>query len=437
MSNNRDAFIPNSLSIILAQSTPENPAFAGLLDPSKEVEYAATFELLQNPMKLKKHGIRYSLDKLTGNVDPQLLDLYNEMEARRTELVHGAKMYKRINDPKKLGFIDGAIYGLRVMILTGRTPKQERGNGTGERIIYDSKCDSDATASEYRTETKAPTKADEDLDKLFLMSGQVRKVLLDVFGKNSLDGKGMRIKASGHYSSTGDKRRCEYDNAFWNGYMFVCGNASKKVFATFVLLSVVAHEMGHGFENMTLPSWNNDYYGEQGARMEAFGDFINFVVLQVTNGWDIATAAQKNNGGFQVGRGIFMPQVQGYCLRDAMLKPGEYEYNDPVIGKSHQTRHMKEIYNGESDRGGVHWNATIYDRLFALWCVMSGGDIVKYARVWYAGHQRMKSSMNFQQGIEAIGSVCANSEKELYPNLRAAANEVGLTLPGNVSIIVP
>lgn len=443
MSNQLNGFVPDFMNTILAQSSPENPAFAGLLDPGKELHYAKTFNLLQNPLSQKKAGVRYALDKLVGNVDPELLELYDELEARRKELEVGAKVYKRINNPSALGFLDGALYGLRVIMMTGRTPKSERGNGTGERYIYDSECDSNTPGKEYRTETKAPAKADQDLDSLFDFAGRVRKVLLDVFGKNSLDGKGMRIKASGHYSGTGDKKNCAYDNAFWNGYMFVCGNASRKVFMTFVLLSVVAHEMGHGFENMTLPSWNDNYEGEQGARMEAFADFVSFVVAQVSNGWDIAHAAKKDVGGFQVGRGIFMPQVQGYCLRDALIKyeadekNKEYEYKDPVIGKSHQTRHMNEIYRGDSDRGGVHWNATIMTRFFALWCVAGGGDIMKYARVWYNGHARMKSSMNFQQAAETIGSVCQNSEKELYPRLRAAGNEVGLILPGNPSILVP
>ena len=98
---------------------------------------------------------------------------------------------------------------------------------------------------------------------------------------------------------------------------------------------------------------------------------------------------------------------------------------------------MKEIYNGESDRGGVHWNATIFYGAFARWCRRGGGDITKYARVWYNGHQRIKSSHNFQQGIEAIGSVCQSAEPSLYPHLREGANEVGLILPGNVQIIVP
>lgn len=437
MSNKINGFVPEFLNAIANGSSPESPAFAGLLTPDKESEYAQTFELLQQPLKRRKRGFALAVDKFAGKVDSQTLALYETAESMQKEMELGAKFYKRVYSPTALGLIDGIVTGLRFMIMTGRAPSQERGNGTGERFIYDAVCDSDLPGKEYCSESKTPTKADEDLDALFKFAGQVREVLQKVFGKNSLDGKGMRIKASGHYSNTGNKRQCEYDNAFWNGYMFVCGNASKKIFRTFILLSVVAHEMGHGFENMTLPSWNNDYYGEQGGRMEAFGDFISAVVTLVSNGWTIEHAAKKEVGGFQIGKGIFMPQIQGYCLRDPFLNSGEFEYNDPVIGKSHQTRHMKEIYHGESDRGGVHWNATIFYGMFARWCRLGGGDIVKYARVWHAGHQRMKSSMDFQQGAEAIASVCQNSEKELYPNLRAAGNEVGLILPGNPSILVP
>lgn len=432
-----DGFIPNSLLAIAAQSSKENPAFDGLLDAGKELEYNLTFNLLQEPLKTQKRGLSFAIDKALGKVPSELVELYTEIESRRNFLLKGMKQYKGTYEPEKLGFVEGVLFGLQTLIKTGRTVAAERGNGTGERFVYDAVCDSSLPGKEYRTETKQPAKADEDLDKIFEYEGAVRKVLLEVFGKNSLDGKGMRIKASGHYSNTGNKNNCAYDNAFWNGYMFVCGNASKKVFATFVLLSVVAHEMGHGFENMTLPSWNNDYYGQPGGRMEAFGDFISAVTTLVLNGWSIEHAAKKEVGGFQIGKGIFSPHVQGYCLRDPFLEIGQYEYNDPVIGKSHQTRHMKEIYEGDADRGGVHWNATIFYGMFARWCKLGGGDIVKYARVWHNGHTKMKSSTSFQQGAEIIGSVCQNSEKEQLSNLREAGNAVGLIIPGNPSIVVP
>ena len=81
-----------------------------------------------------------------------------------------------------------------------------------------------------------------------------------VFGRNSLDGKGMQMVSTAHYSKN-------YNYAFWNGRQVTYGDGDG---ATFIELSggldVTTHEFTHGVTEFTS---GLVYQGESGALNES------------------------------------------------------------------------------------------------------------------------------------------------------------------------
>src|SRR5437588_171585 len=66
-----------------------------------------------------------------------------------------------------------------------------------------------------------------------------------VFGRNSVDGRGMRLDSSVHY-------RVKFNNAFWNGTQMVYGDGDGVIFVHFTgSIDVIGHELTHGVTQFT------------------------------------------------------------------------------------------------------------------------------------------------------------------------------------------
>ncbi|MEO3946977.1 M4 family metallopeptidase [Gorillibacterium sp. CAU 1737] len=159
---------------------------------------------------------------------------------------------------------------------------------------------------------------------------------LSQFGRNSIDGKGLLIRSTVHYSSS-------YNNAFWNGTQMVYGDGDG---STFIPLSgdldVVGHEITHGVTEYTS---NLEYYGQPGALNESFSDIIGNSI---------------ENDGWLIGDDIYTPNIAGDALR-SLANPTLYGQPD----------HYSNRYTGSSDNGGVHTNSGINNKAFYL--VAQGG----------------------------------------------------------------
>ena len=87
-----------------------------------------------------------------------------------------------------------------------------------------------------------------------------------VYGRNSLDGNGMRLDAIVHY---GDG----FNNAFWDGQRMVFGDGNGELFTTFTRsLDVIAHELAHGVTEFTA---GLEYHKQPGALNESMSDVID------------------------------------------------------------------------------------------------------------------------------------------------------------------
>lgn len=151
------------------------------------------------------------------------------------------------------------------------------------------------------------------------------------FGRNSIDGNGLALKSTVHYST-------RYNNAFWNGTQMVYGDGDG---STFIPLSgdldVVGHELTHGVTEYTA---NLEYYGQSGALNEAISDMFG------------NTIEGKN---WLIGDAIYTPGTTGDALR----------YMDNPA-KGGQPASMSAYVNTSDDNGGVHTNSGIPNKAYYL-----------------------------------------------------------------------
>ncbi|KKC48691.1 peptidase M4 [Paenibacillus sp. D9] len=162
-------------------------------------------------------------------------------------------------------------------------------------------------------------------------AGKVYDFYKTKFGRNSLDGNGLLIRSSVHYSS-------RYNNAFWNGTQIVFGDGDG---STFIPLSgdldVVGHELSHGVIEYTS---NLQYLNESGALNESYADVLG-------------NSIQAKN--WLIGDDVYTPGISGDALR-SMSNPTLYGQPDNYANR----------YTGSSDNGGVHTNSGITNKAFYL-----------------------------------------------------------------------
>ena len=271
-----------------------------------------------------------------------------------------------------------------------------------QRTVYDARHGSQLPGAKARGEGDPP---DEDVavNEAYDGAGATYDLYRDVFGRDSIDDRGMPLVATVHY-------RRRYDNAFWDGAQMVYGDGDGKIFQRFTkAVDVIGHELTHG---VTQYEANLDYAGQPGALNESLSDVFGSLVKQRTLG---QTADQAD---WLIGAGLFAPAIYGAALR-SMAAPGS-AYDDPLIGKDPQPADMAHYVETDDDNGGVHINSGIANRAFYLAAVAIGGYAwEKAGKVWYVTlRDRLRPGSGFNDAAALTGAVA----KELFgPRSSAAA----------------
>lgn len=140
--------------------------------------------------------------------------------------------------------------------------------------------------------------------RAFVETTAVAEFYQALFGRNSLDGAGMTLISSIHYS-------VNYNNAFWSGTQMTYGDGDGKVFLDFTKSNdVIGHELTHG---VTQYSAGFNYTGEAGGLNESMSDVFGSMFRQWRAGHDV-TQADWLIGGDLMGPAA---RAQGFtCLRD-------------------------------------------------------------------------------------------------------------------------
>jgi Zn-dependent metalloprotease len=224
-----------------------------------------------------------------------------------------------------------------------------------QREVYDSKNTSGA-GEKVRIED-APETDDATVDTLYDDTGRWYDNLIRRFARRSYDGAGATLRVIAHFEK-------DYDNAYWDSTAVWVGDGF--YFRPFYLAKTVTlHEWTHALTEKTIALV---YARQPGALNEFISDAWAAAMEQAILG---QTATEAD---WLIGRELFGLQVKGRALRDmATLEPA---YDDPIIGKDPQTKHMRDYYTGSQDNYGVHINSGIPNRAFALAAIRRGGMTV-------------------------------------------------------------
>jgi Zn-dependent metalloprotease len=268
-----------------------------------------------------------------------------------------------------------------------------------QRIVYDAKNGSKLPGTEARQEGEDPV-SDVAVNEAYDGSGITYDLYSEIYGRDSIDGNGLRLDSTVHYQKG-------YDNAFWNGQQMVYGDGDEdlpepqRLFNRFTIaLDIIGHELTHG---VTSHEANLVYWDQSGALNESMSDVFGSLVKQYQRQQSAADA------DWIIGEGLFTANVNGVGIRN-MRAPGT-AYNDPVLGKDPQPGHMDDYVKTIEDNGGVHINSGIPNRAFYVTAVELGGYAwEKAGRIWYKTlTDKLDSRSNFQDAanltFEAAGEL--------------------------------
>ena len=246
------------------------------------------------------------------------------------------------------------------------------GTANKQRTIYDAQTGSTLPGTAVRREGELAV-ADMAVNEAYDGSGVTYDLYSDIFGRNSIDGRGMKLDSTVHYQKS-------FDNAFWDGQQMVYGDGdedlpeAQRLFNRFTIaIDVIGHELTHG---VTQNEANLAYWDQSGALNESFSDVFGSLVKQ----YQLKQSA--DDADWLIGQGLLSPNVKGVALR-SMKAPGT-AYDDPVLGKDPQPGHMKDYINTTQDNGDVHLNSGIPNHAFYVIAIDIGGFAWnKAGMIWY------------------------------------------------------
>ncbi len=217
--------------------------------------------------------------------------------------------------------------------------------------------------------------ADASVNRAYDGAGDTYRMLLEVYGRDSIDGSGMALVSSVHVLE-------DYNNAFWNGQQMAYGDGDGKLFLDFTnSLGVIGHEFAHGVIQF---SGGLIYQDQSGALNEHIADVLGGLVDQYKHRQPVAEAS------WLVGEEILGPEVTGTALR-SLRAPGT-AYQDNVLGRDPQPFHMDHFVNTTSDNGGVHINSGIPNHAFFLASMLVGGNAWEHTgQIWYDALQTINN----------------------------------------------
>lgn len=266
--------------------------------------------------------------------------------------------------------------------------------GGKERVIYTAKNGSSLPGTVVRREGDAPV-ADAAVNEAYDGSGWTYDLYNTMYGRNSIDGNGLRLDSTVHYQKN-------YDNAFWDGSQMVYGDGDGELFNRFTIaIDVIGHELTHG---VTQYEASLNYSQQPGALNESMSDVFGSLVKQYSLGQD------ANAADWLIGAGLLAAGVNGVALR-SMKAPGT-AYSDPVLGKDPQPAHMKDYVNTTSDNGGVHINSGIPNHAFYQVAMQLGGKAwEKAGQIWYV---TLRDKLNATSNFQACANLTFQTAADLF-----------------------
>lgn len=286
--------------------------------------------------------------------------------------------------------MSAALRALRTtMPLLAAIPSPARAK---ERRIHDMNSETfPLPGTIVRREAEKKPVGDKAVREAYAYLGATYDFYDRLFGRNSMDDAGMALIASVHYGRA-------YNNAFWNGEQMVFGDGDGGIFLRFTRsLDVVAHELTHG---VIAHASNFEYYGQPGALNEHFADVFGVLVKQ----WRFGHPADAAD--WLIGAEIMGPKTKVKSIRT--FKAGKAYADDPVFGTDPQPKHMRDIFEGGDDDGGVHINSGIPNHAFYRAALELGGRAWEtLGPVWYKAMLKLGRRSDFREAARTTFDIAA------------------------------
>lgn len=284
------------------------------------------------------------------------------------------------------------------------------------RTIYTANNSQNLPGTLVRTEGQAPT-GDTTVDEAYEGLGATFDFFEQIFSRNSIDDSGMPMDATVHFGNG-------YNNAFFNSVQMVFGDGDGQIFNRFTIaLDVIGHELAHG---VTEDESGLQYFNQSGALNESMSDVFGSLIKQFVKN------QTANEADWLIGEGLLAPGVNGVALR-SMKDPGS-AFDDRLLGKDPQPKHMANYVRTFSDNGGVHINSGIPNHAFFQAATQIGGHAwEKAGRIWYDAlrDSRLRPNSGFQRfariTYDVAGRLFGNTSAERRA-VSDAWNTVGITV---------
>jgi bacillolysin len=185
-----------------------------------------------------------------------------------------------------------------------------------------------------------------------------------VFGRNSYDNAGAKIKSYVHFDDTpGDG--VGFENAYWDGVEMTYGDGAS-TFKPLAALDVCGHEIGHAVCEKTA---NLTYANESGAMNEGLSDIWGASIEKYT----VDKYALTGKSTYLIGEEVMKA---GGALR-SMSSPNTY--GQPAYYKGQYWAATTSAPSNANDQGGVHTNSGVLNYWYYLVSVGKTGTNEKGA----------------------------------------------------------
>jgi Zn-dependent metalloprotease len=263
------------------------------------------------------------------------------------------------------------------------------------RQVFDGHGQTFLPGTLLRDEDAAPAH-DKVANQAYENVGIALQFFAEVLGRDSVDGKGLRIDTTVHYGYA-------FANAMWTGEQMVVGDGdSRDVRGLANSLGIIAHELSHGITQhmingglgvVQMAGQPPTLKGEAGALNESFSDVCASMIKQWRTGEDVKAA------DWLMGEDILSPRA-GKAVR-SLKDPGNTELTWS------QDDQIKD-YRRFRPTDDAHKASGIANHAFYLAAMELGGRSWEaLGPVWVKGFDRLRARSTFLDAAHATVAVAA------------------------------
>lgn len=275
-----------------------------------------------------------------------------------------------------------------------------RNPGALYREIYDNNNTTTALPGTLIRVEGGATSSITDVNQAYNFLGDTYNFYKNIHGRDSIDGKGMKLKATVRHCVVG--YYCPLSNAYWNGNQVVFGQGYAAAD------DVAAHELTHG-----VTEYESDlaYYMQPGAINESLSDIWGEFVDWYNNG------AVPDSHPWLIGEDLPIGAIRN--MKDPTNPPNVCTDTQTTGCNPPQPDMMTspDYYCGTEDYGGVHINSGVGNKAAYLMAaggsfngkVVTGIGIEKTAKIWYHVQTNMLTSgSDYQDLYSALIQACTS-----------------------------